>query len=93
MAETLTYSDRASEAGDRAEEQRQAYSVSEEGYPDGELEHGTALGTRTQDSLALGVSNLMALEQPLTKDQQEGLDATLWGHEHTYNHDDEARAA
>lgn len=101
MAETLTHSERANEAKDRAdelteqhaEEWRQAYDEGEAEYPQGKLEHRTDPDTTTQDYLAAGASNLMALERSLTKDQQEELDVPLWSHERARNRDNEVRAA
>lgn len=76
-----------------AEQWRQAHDEGRVEYPQNKLEHRTGPDTRTQDYLAAGVNNLMALERPLTKGQQEELDATLWRHDQARSHDDEARAA
>lgn len=84
---------RAATQEQHAEEWRQAHDEGSVEYPQSKLEHRTGPDTRTQDYLAAGVNNLMALEKPLTKDQQEELDATLWRHDQARNHDDEAGVA
>jgi len=84
---------RAASQEQHAEEWRQAHDEGKVEYPQGKLEYRTGPDTRAQDYLAAGANNLMALEKPLTKEQQEELDATLWRHEQARNQGDEPRAA